>query len=94
MARKRQEPLTPTKGGYIIESQPMLRPPQGNHIECTEAVHWYYKLPGWVTSKKQAQVFPTASLAVREIGELRRVVSGVEFTLVPIDGGIMYKPHG
>ena len=94
MARKRQEPLTPARGGYIIESQPMLRPPQGNGIECTEACHWYYSGAGWGTSKKKATVFGTASAAVAEITALRRLVSGVEFTLVPIDGGIMYKPHG
>lgn len=91
---KRTRPLTPSRGGYIIQTPPMLRPPQPNGQECTEAVHWYYSLPGWVMSRKQAQVFETASVAVREIGELRRRVDGVEFTLVPIDGGIMYKPHG
>lgn len=79
-------------GSYIIESQPMCKPPQPNGQECTEAIHWYYALPGWTRSKKKATVFTEASIAVQEISGLRRIIDGVEFTLVPIDGSNMYKP--
>ncbi len=83
-------------GSYVIESQPMKSPPQGGGVECTEAVHWYYTPRGWTHSKKQAYVFSTPSAAVHEIGELRKVVDGVELTLMPVEehGRTYYKPMG
>jgi hypothetical protein len=91
MARKREREVE-AHGPYIIESEPRTHPPQPNGQESSEAVHWYYACPGWVTSKKKASVFETASAAVSEITALRRLVDGVQFSLVPIDGSIMYKP--
>jgi hypothetical protein len=91
MARRREQEVQ-AHGPYIIESQPSTKPPQPNGQESSEAVHWYYASPGWVTSKKNATVFKQASAAVAEIAALRRLVDGVQFTLVPVDGSIMYKP--
>jgi len=82
--RKKGKPLEGV-GRYVIESQPMLRPPQPNGQECTEPVHWYYASPGWARSKKDATVFCSSSAAVTEISALRRLVVGVEFTLMPVD---------
>lgn len=93
MARKREQEVQ-AHGPYIIESEPRTRPPQENGQESSEAVRWYYSCPGWVTSKRKATVFQTASAAVTEIATLRRLVDGVQFTLVPVDGSIMYKPIG
>jgi hypothetical protein len=90
MGRPRKPPAP--YGPYIIQTQPLLKPPQGNGVECTEPCHWYYAPPGWVRSKKHALVIESASDAVRQIGDLRHVIMGVEFTLVPIDGSLFFKP--
>jgi hypothetical protein len=58
----------------------------------TEPAHWYYTHPGWTTLKKDATQFTSPSEAVTEIARLRKLIDHVEFTLVPIDGSIFYKP--
>jgi hypothetical protein len=92
MGRRKKRPPPEAQGPYIIESPPSLRAPQPNGQELAEAAHWYYARDGWVSSKRKAHQFESASAAVSEISELRRKIAGVEFTLVPIQGGVMYRP--
>lgn len=80
-------------GRYIISTNPMLRPPEGK-IECTEATHWYLAKNGWTDKKPRAFIFEDSSSAVARIGELRRRVDHVEFTLVPIDGDVFSRRMG
>ena len=88
--RKKMAPLE-GQGPYIIQSEPRRWAPQKDSRELTEPAHWYYALPGWSTSKKEATQFTSPSAAVTEISQLRRLIDHVEFTLVPIDGSIFFR---
>lgn len=91
MSRRKPPPLEPVSR-FIISSQPMCQPPQGNGVECTEAVHWYWTPKGWTDKKSKAHIFETSSSALAKMAALRRATTGVEFALVPIVGDLFYKP--
>lgn len=78
---------------YIIQSAPSLKPPQGDGIEYTEAVHWYWLEKGkWTPDKKKAHMFDSPSDAVTEIRHVRAAVDFVELTLEPVYGAGFYRP--
>lgn len=78
---------------HIIQSAPLLKPPQGEGIEYTEAVHWYWVEKGkWSADRKKAHMFENPSDAVEEIRHVRAAVDFIELTLEPVQGGSFYRP--
>jgi hypothetical protein len=93
MGRRKKKPPPEGQGPYIIQSEPLRHAPQPNGQELADAAHWYWAKPGWTTSKPKAAAFNSPSDAVDQIAKLRRVVNRVELTLVPVVGGVMYRPY-
>jgi len=80
--------------GYIIMTSPLAAPPQGDGTSrFSEPVRWYWKGPNrWTSRKESARTIRSASDAVERIGQLRRSIDGVEFSLAPLAGAAMDVP--